>query len=73
MRCPGQDMRFWKHDAIFDVSCPTCGEAVEFFKDESHRHCKKCRRRVRNPRLDLGCAEYCQYAEQCLLGEEISA
>ena len=25
MRCPGQDMRYWKGDAAFEVACPKCG------------------------------------------------
>lgn len=32
MRCPGQDSQYWKADAIYDVPCPQCGEAVEFLK-----------------------------------------
>ena len=29
VRCPGQDLRFWKLGDIFDVPCPHCGTAVE--------------------------------------------
>lgn len=65
-RCPGQDQRFWKPDDIFDVPCPQCGAVIEFWKDEPHLKCPKCRTRVVNPKLDLGCAEWCQYADQCL-------
>jgi len=35
MKCPGQDMRFWKPGDIFDTQCPKCGRRIEFFKDES--------------------------------------
>ncbi len=72
MRCPGQDMRFWKPGDIFDVRCPQCGERVEFFKDEVKRKCR-CGHLVANPRMDLGCAEWCPYAEQCVgtLQEEV--
>lgn len=65
MKCPGQDPRFWKEDAIFDVECPKCGGAVEFFKDESRRRCKNCGLRVLNPKMDFGCAAHCSFAEQC--------
>jgi endogenous inhibitor of DNA gyrase (YacG/DUF329 family) len=65
-RCPGQDQRFWKPDDIFDVPCPDCGRAVEFFKDEPALKCPGCGRMVVNSRLDLGCAEWCKHAEQCL-------
>jgi len=66
VRCPGQDQRFWKPDAIFEVDCSSCGKAVEFFKDEPQLKCRHCGHTVINPKIDLGCAEWCQYAEQCL-------
>lgn len=65
-RCPGQDQRFWKSGDIFEVKCPTCGGAVEFFKDEPKLKCSKCGQMVINPKIDLGCAEWCRYAKQCL-------
>jgi HD superfamily phosphodiesterase len=65
-RCPGQDQRFWKPEDIFEVQCPGCGGAVEFFKDEPKLKCHECKQMVVNPKIDLGCAEWCQYAEQCL-------
>jgi len=68
LRCPGQDQRFWKSGDVFDVKCPGCGRSVEFFKDEPKMKCRKCGQMVVNPRLDLGCAEWCQYAQQCLGG-----
>jgi ribosomal protein S27E len=65
-RCPGQDQRFWKPKDIFEVSCPGCGRAVEFFRDEPTVKCRACGRLVVNSRLDMGCAEWCRHAEQCL-------
>ena len=66
MRCPGQDSRYWKHDAIFDSKCPECGTEIEFFKDQTTCKCKGCGKQVVNPKMDFGCASYCQYAEQCM-------
>lgn len=66
MRCPGQDMQFWKGDNAFEVPCPKCGHSVELFKDESSARCTKCNHRFRNPRLDLKCAEWCAHAQECL-------
>ncbi len=66
MKCPGQDSRYWKANAIFETKCPECGAPVEFFKDDTTRVCKKCGHRFLNPKMDFGCASYCQYAEQCL-------
>jgi hypothetical protein len=64
--CPGQDTRFWKPGDIFDIVCPSCGGAVEFFKDESRRICKKCGYEIPNPKLNLGCAQWCEHAADCL-------
>ena len=66
VRCPGQDQRFWKPEDIFEAKCPGCSEPIEFFKDEPKLKCRKCGQLVLNPKIDLGCAEWCQYAEQCL-------
>jgi len=65
-RCPGQDQRFWKPEDIFEVQCPGCGKTVEFFKDEPKLKCRSCGQAVVNPKIDLGCAEWCQYAGQCM-------
>ena len=66
VRCPGQDQRFWKPEDIFEVQCSGCSKAIEFFKDEPKLKCRSCGQIVINPKIDLGCAEWCQYAEQCL-------
>ncbi len=75
MKCPGQDSRYWKPGAIYEVECPQCGKGVEFFKDDTSRRCEHCGHRFVNPRMDFGCAAYCPYAEQCLgtLPPEIAA
>jgi len=65
MKCPGQDMRFWKPGDIFDAPCPKCGRRVEFFKDEVRRECR-CGHEIVSPKLDFGCAQWCPYAEQCV-------
>jgi hypothetical protein len=66
MKCPGQDSRYWKAEAIFEVNCPECDRPVEFFKDDTSRKCGHCGHRFVNPKMDFGCAAYCQFAEQCL-------
>lgn len=66
MKCPGQDMKYWKENAIFEVACPKCQAPVEFYKDDTSRKCSSCGHRFVNPKMDFGCASYCQYAEQCL-------
>jgi HD superfamily phosphodiesterase/DNA-directed RNA polymerase subunit RPC12/RpoP len=66
MQCPGQDSRYWSGEAVFESKCPHCGQAVEFFKDDSQRTCRSCGHKLLNPKMDFGCASYCPYAEQCL-------
>lgn len=66
MRCPGQDRRYWTEDAVFEVPCPECGAAVEFFKDETSGRCPSCGGRFKNPGIDFGCAQWCALAGECL-------
>lgn len=65
-QCPGQDRQFWKPEDIYDVACPKCHAKVEFWKDDVYRRCRNCNHRFRNPKLDLGCAQWCQHAKTCL-------
>ncbi|MBI5789772.1 MAG: hypothetical protein HZA78_13055 [Candidatus Schekmanbacteria bacterium] len=64
--CPGQNMRFWGPEDIFDIPCPKCGQPVEFFKDDSQRICKGCQKVIFNPRKNFGCANWCPAARECL-------
>lgn len=65
MKCPGQDSRYWKPDAVFEEICSGCGAVLEFFKDDTSRLCRKCGSRMVNPRMDFGCSAYCRHAERC--------
>jgi hypothetical protein len=66
MKCPGQDTRHWKPSDIFMAECPKCGAEIEFFKDDTRRRCAWCGHLFYNPKIELGCAEWCQYAEKCV-------
>lgn len=66
MKCPGQDSRYWLQSSIFESTCPKCGATVEFFKDDPARKCGKCGHRFLNPKMDFGCASYCEHAEACI-------
>jgi len=66
MKCPGQDTQYWKKDAIYEEHCPECSAVIEFFKDDTSRRCSGCGKKMVNPKMDFGCAAYCQYAEQCI-------
>jgi len=66
MKCPGQDTRYWTPDDVTEVKCARCGTEVEFFKSDGARPCPGCGGRVLNPRVALGCAEWCEHARECL-------
>lgn len=64
--CPGQDTRYWRPEDVFDITCQECGGTVEFFKTDGARRCPGCGTRVQNPRMSLGCAQWCDHAKECL-------
>ena len=64
--CPGQDTRYWKPEDVFTIACGTCGTEVEFFRDDTSRRCPACGTVVRNPRISMGCAQWCEHARECL-------
>jgi hypothetical protein len=66
IKCPGQDTRHWKPGDIFLAECPKCGAEIEFFKDDTRRRCAWCGHLFYNPKIELGCAEWCQYADKCV-------
>ncbi len=65
-KCPGQDTRYWKPEDISERNCPYCGKPIEFFKTDIRAKCPGCGRKVANPSFNLGCAEWCAYAKECL-------
>lgn len=72
-KCPGQDTQQWGFDAIYDVDCPKCGVAIEFFKDQVKRRCSQCQEVVFNERMDLGCAKWCPSADSCVGPDNVAA
>ena len=64
--CPGQDTAFWRPGDIYEIACSECGKELEFFKDDATRRCTGCGKLVRNPKLNLGCAAWCEHAKDCL-------
>ena len=64
--CPGQDRRFWRNEDIFEAPCPHCGEGIEFWKDDPRRTCGHCGKEAPNPKINLGCAQWCKFAKDCL-------
>ncbi len=66
MKCPGQNPQNWKPEDIFEVKCSFCDEMIEFWKDELFRNCTHCKKRNLNPKINIGCAEWCPHGEECL-------
>ena len=66
MRCPGQDKRFWTPEDVTELDCDHCGQTIEFFKDDGARRCPGCGKRVVNPTVSMGCAQWCAHARECL-------
>jgi len=66
VKCPGQNRQYWKPEDIFETNCSQCGNPVEFFKDDPSRRCSKCGLRMVNPKVLQGCAQWCEYARECL-------
>jgi predicted RNA-binding Zn-ribbon protein involved in translation (DUF1610 family) len=65
--CPGRDRSSWTHDDIFDVTCRSCGEPVEFFKDDKRRACPNCGACIVNPKQVQSCVDWCSSADKCSL------
>jgi len=57
---------FWTPKDVFEIPCGHCSAEVEFFKDDAKRRCHRCGNLVRNPKLNLGCAQWCEHAKECL-------
>ena len=50
-RCPKDDpLRSINAEEVFEVRCPSCGNAVEFMAGDRQRKCKDCGEPVQNPR-----------------------
>ena len=54
-KCNGNNTETWGFDAIFDVTCPNCGNVMEFFMDEITRTCPGCKNSVRSTNTTTGC------------------
>jgi len=65
-KCPGQNRRFWTPEDINEISCPVCGGPVELWKDQGITKCPKCGFSIRNPKVELGCAQWCRFAAECI-------
>jgi hypothetical protein len=61
-RCPGQDKRNLKVEAL---TCPACGYTVELFSDEASTQCPQCRQKVSRS-VAPSCIDWCKLAKECV-------
>jgi len=66
VKCPGQERRFWRPKDVVEVRCARCNRSVEFFKDDATRRCPGCGLRITNPKVRMGCAQWCKFVKECL-------
>jgi predicted RNA-binding Zn-ribbon protein involved in translation (DUF1610 family) len=64
-KCPGGELR---HLTAEDVTCQSCGIAVEMFSDEQKRKCPECGHRITRETAPA-CAAWCAAAKECLGAE----
>jgi len=57
---------FWRPKDIKENKCVSCGEPVEFWKDDIKRKCEKCGKIMFNPNLGNLCLTYCGKAVECI-------
>ena len=65
MKCPGQDSRKL---SVSVHKCPSCGNEVEIFSDETRVKCRKCGEMVYREETP-SCISWCASAKECI-GEE---
>ena len=61
-KCTGNNTQEWGFEAVLEVTCPHCGNSLEFFKDEITRTCPRCHQTVTSPSKDYGCGQWCSAA-----------
>lgn len=62
--CPG--VKDLVRPKIIVRTCPSCGEEVEFFSDETETKCLSCGRML-HLEASESCVAWCQYADKCIL------
>ena len=70
-RCPGMDPSYFKPDDIKEHKCISCGNEIEFWKDDIKIVCKKCGQTNFNPNLGDTCIVWCRSASDCIGSNDI--
>lgn len=53
-RCPSTEAHSGGPGEVFEVECPVCRAAIEFFEKDGKRQCPSCKKWCMNPRLSEG-------------------
>jgi predicted RNA-binding Zn-ribbon protein involved in translation (DUF1610 family) len=48
--CPGQELRPWSSDDVFEAPCSKCGKSIEFFGVDATVDCPSCGAENVNPK-----------------------
>ncbi len=62
--CPG--IKDLIRPKIIVRTCPSCGDEVEFFSDETEAKCPSCGH-ILHIEASESCVTWCQYADKCIL------
>ena len=62
--CPGTKSLIGPSRIILRT-CPSCGDEVEFFSNETETKCEKCGHTLRQE-VTQSCITWCEYAEKCI-------
>ncbi len=62
----------WQPKDIFEQSCPHCGTAVEFWKDDVVRPCPGCGKKIVNRQVGSSCMAWCDHAAECIGSDDIT-
>ncbi len=65
--CPGSSK--FKQPMPEIVKCPSCGEEVEIWTDETEAVCRNCKLKV-SRQGGQSCLDWCQYAKECVGSEK---
>ena len=66
-KCPGSQK--FSQPEPEEINCPSCGEKIEIWTDESKTKCPKCKKTVTREKPPA-CLDWCKYAKECV-GEEV--
>lgn len=71
-RCPGMNPAHFKPEDIRLHKCVSCGEELEFWKDDVKIACHACKHINFNPNIRNTCLCWCKSASKCIGNNDIN-